>query len=233
MNEELKDELEKLRVELGKGENTTQEQLDAICLAWQDRIEPSDKEKEEILVLVNPEGNATTPQRRAPRWLCHLLGLRHRCALVLLRWQSRNLGNVFVFQVRSWDKFDSPGHLDISVGGHVIGETTSEVAAFQEMQEEFGVDEAGLKDGKLVFVGGYESYDKRAEDSFFNAEWRDVYMGELTDLNVIKFEDKEVVGLYLCPESEARNLLTQGFIPIASALEYSLPKCLQYLDAGD
>ena len=44
--------------------------------------------------------------------------------------------------------------------------------------------------------------------------------------NNIKFNDKEVVGLYFCPITEVSKILKQKYIPIASALKYSLPYCL-------
>lgn len=219
------DELSKLRMSLKKGENASQEQLDDICRIWEKRIAPSDKEKE-LLVLVDSKGNFIQPKLTAPRWLCHLLALRHRCAHVLLQWQSPNLGKVFILQVRSWDKSDSPGHLDISVGGHVKGEATPERTAYEEMEEELGIARADLRGGELIPHDGYESYNERDEDNFYNAEWRDVYVGEILSLEKVRFNDEEVAGIYLCPESEARNLLEQRFIPIASALELSLPKCL-------
>jgi 8-oxo-dGTP pyrophosphatase MutT (NUDIX family) len=219
------DELSKLRESLKKGETASQEQLDRICKIWEKRVAPSDKDKE-LFVLVDSKGNFTQPKLTAPRWLCHLLALRHRCAHVLILWQSPSLGRVFVLQVRGWDKSDSPGHLDISVGGHVQEEAAPEQTAYREMREEIGIRKDNLKGGKLIPHSGYESYNERAEDNFYNAEWRDVYLGEISSLEKIRFKDKEVVGIYLCPESEAENLLEQRFIPVASALELSLPRCL-------
>lgn len=185
-------------------------------------------EKDEMFNLVDPEGNFTRVE--APRWLCHIIGLRHRAVHVLLCWQSPKLGNVFVLQVRSWIKTDSPGHLDISVGGHVVGtgNDISEVTAYREMEEEMGIVKSDLYNESLPFKHGYEFEEERIHDQFYNREWRDIYMGEIkkTHIEKITFNDNEVVGLYFCPESKASELLNQKHIPLASALKFSLPYCL-------
>jgi isopentenyldiphosphate isomerase len=157
--------LEKLnthREHLNHGDNTTQENLDKLCREFEkyrEILRPN--EKDESFTLVDREGKFR--QLSAPRWLCHLLNLRHRSVHVLLRWWSPSLGNVFVFQVRSWTKSDSPGHLDISVGGHVVGVDifSSIGSAYREMEEELGITKADLKAGELTFLEGYESTDTR------------------------------------------------------------------------
>ena len=227
------EELSVLRVQLARGERATQGELDAIAETWtpfQGMLRPG--EKEEVFSLVDAAGQPLP--LRAPRWLCHLLGLRHGCAHVLLEWSSPAMGRVFVLQVRSWTRGDVTGHLDISVGGHVCEGISSRDAAYQEMEEELGLTRADLRGRDLVFCQGYESYDECREKYFYNAEWRDVYIGEITTagLEKIRFADQEVVGLYFCPEPEARNLLTQEQLPIASGLELSLPHCLRARDRG-
>jgi 8-oxo-dGTP pyrophosphatase MutT (NUDIX family) len=223
-----KSELQKLRQELKRGDKTSQDRLDAI----HDHLKKFKKalvkdRSDELFVLVRSDGKSS--QLTTPRWLCHLLGLRHRCAHVLLWWDSPQFGRTFILQVRSWAKSDSPGHLDISVGGHVKGNNSSEDTAYKEMKEELGIAKSDLMVRHLSYVGGYESFNSRENDNFYNAEWRDVYVGELTTRNLgkIQFKDKEVVGLYLCPNGQARKLLKQDKIPIASALDLSLPKCMK------
>jgi len=226
-DQEYAGELRELRARLRHGDNTTQSELDQL----RDKLNTYKihaASAEETLRLVDSQGNFT--ELRAPRWLCHLLGLRHRTVHVLLQWRSPSMGNVFIFQVRSWRKFDSPGHLDISVGGHVTTDNVSPLmvdSAYREMKEELGLDRNDLIDKELLFQVGYENYDQDESQSFYNAEWRDVYLGILAEnFNKLGFSDGEVVGLYLCPESEAENLLSQTFIPLASALRLSLPLCL-------
>lgn len=218
-----------VRVRLNHGDNATQAQLDSICEELKEiREKLRPKEKDEAFHLVNNKGIDTSLV--APRWLCHFLGLRHRSVHILLKWKSPRLGSVFVLQVRNWGKSDSPGHLDISVGGHVtIDEKNNAIiTAYKEMNEELGISKEDLIDRELVFCKGYEYFNKRDDENFYNNEWREIYVGEFTTsgFDKIRFNDKEVVGIYLCPEYEAKKLLSQKLIPIASALEKSLPFCL-------
>ncbi len=226
------EDLGELRRALNHGLGATQTELDELAERLSGKRDVlRTGEKDEALPLVDESGNAFNGS--APRWLCHLLGLRHAVVHVLLRWQSPSLGNVYVLQVRSWRKADSPGHLDISVGGHVAGDATnlgrnSEVTAYREMQEELGIERSDLASGGLIHVDGYEFSREREEDNFYNTEWREVFLGDIATMTLqrIRFNDKEVVGLYLCPQAEARRLLNQEWIPLASGLTGSLPKCL-------
>ena len=156
--------------------------------------------------------------------------MRHRCIHILLRWKSPDLGDVFILQVRSWTKSDSPGHLDISVGGHIVGESQSIViqTAYKEMEEELGITQSDLIGRKLFFSAEYESKNKDELRYFYNTEWRFVFKGEISTnrFDKIRFNDNEVVGIYLCPESEAIELLRQKVIPIANALKESLQYCI-------
>lgn len=222
-------ELRDLRRRLAHGDNATQEELDEIVAAWESRrkqLRPG--EKSEAFSLVDSQGvpNGLT----APRWLVHLLALRHRCAHVLVRWEAEGLGRVLVLQVRSWTKPDSPGHVDISVGGHVVGDATPEDTAYGEMEEELGVSRADLVGGELIGKGGYANPpEERPSKNFYNCEWRDVYIADLLPerFGRLNFRDKEVVGIYLCPESQGMNLVdNRAGVPVASGLRYSLPKCL-------
>lgn len=210
-------------------ENINQKTLDSHCVELKKHKEIlRPNESDEIFAIVDEFGRLLNIT--APRWFCHLIGLRHRCVHILLEWTDSRLGDVLIFQVRSWDKSDSPGHLDISVGGHVVGDSQSisVQTAYKEMEEELGITKSDLKGNKLTFKKGYEFVEKREKDYFFNLEWRDVYLASLNrgGMEKINFNDKEVVGLYLCPKSEAFRILYQNFIPIASALKNSLKFCL-------
>ena len=220
------DQLSKIRNELDHGDKATQEQLDTIAEEWKDRRHRLRKrEKDEEFELVNSGG--TPRDLHAPRWLCHLLGLRHKCAHVMVRWTTPGLGRLLVLQVRSWSKSDAPGHVDISVGGHVVGKTESEQIAYSEMEEELGITPHDLVGGKLLRRDGYHNKpDERPSENFYNVEWRDIYLADLIPSRIdnLRFSDEEVVGLYLCPELEARNLFGQKQVPIASALRQYLEK---------
>jgi hypothetical protein len=110
--------IEDLRLGLAHGKAAAQSELDAV-IAELAPAKPSlrPKDKVERLPLFDDAGKKLGTQ--APRWLCHVLALRHRCAHVLLVWHSPTIGDALVLQIRNWDKDDSPGCVDISVGGHI------------------------------------------------------------------------------------------------------------------
>jgi 8-oxo-dGTP pyrophosphatase MutT (NUDIX family) len=222
-------ELASLRAAFHKGANISQDRIDNLSAIWIERIRPAAKETE-VLVLVDDRGRGLQPRRQAPRWLCHLLSLRHKAVHVLLIWDSPGLGRVFVCQVRSWTKADYPGFVDISVGGHLVGDMESRQAAMIEMQEEIGVSPSDLV-GDMTFIGGYDGYNESDKRFFYDAEWRDVYIADVKSLEKVHFMDGEVVGIYLCPQAEARSLLAQDRIPVANGLRLSLPICLRYLES--
>jgi isopentenyldiphosphate isomerase len=222
-------ELAAFRQAFHKGSDVSQKQIDELSGVWGKRIRPAAMATE-LLVLVDDHGQAFHPKRHSPRWLCHLLSLRHKAAHVLLIWDSPRLGPVFVCQVRSWTKADYPGFVDISVGGHLVGDIESGQAALIEMQEEIGVSPSDLV-GELTFVGGYDGYNESDKRLFYDAEWRDVYIARVKSLDAVRFTDGEVVGIYLCPQVEARNILAQDRIPVAHGLRLSLPICLRRLEA--
>jgi hypothetical protein len=217
-----------LRAKLSRGDNATQAHLDAIVAqAERNRESQGPRGSKEILELVKSDGSPLNLV--APRWLCHLLGLRHACSHVILSWQSPAMGTVFILQVRSWNKSDSPGHVDVSVGGHIKLRCSATETAYVEMEQELGIARRDLDHGTLRHMGGYESFNERPEEAFYNAEWREVYVGGIAPetLTRIQFRDREVAGLYLCPETEARNLLDQRHLPLTSSLMLSLPMCLR------
>jgi len=220
-----RDELDRLRKALQHGEQATQEQIDVLCRTWEPRITPAHKDRE-LLAVVDDRGQAYQPERFAPRWLCHLLGLRHLTAHVVLRWQSPSLGTTYVLQVRGWDKDYLPGYLDTAVGGHIKGRASPEEAAYQEMQEELGIARSDLVGQRIVPVGQYGTVDDHRDD-FYDVEWHAVYLGEVADLDGVRFADGEVVGLYLCPAPEVENLVRQEVIPVPDLLKIILPRCLE------
>lgn len=144
-----------LRGAFNRGQAVSQPRLDELCGRWIEWADPKGQETES-LVLVDGLGRRLEPVRQAPRWLCHLLALRHRAVHVLMSWDSPKLGRMFVCQVRSWTKRDYPGFIDISVGGHVVGLADPRQSALAEMQEEMGVGPSDLVAGELTLVGGYD-----------------------------------------------------------------------------
>ncbi|MCA9216114.1 MAG: NUDIX domain-containing protein [Planctomycetales bacterium] len=210
-----------LRAKLAHGENTSQQELDAIVAEWKPRKKTlREHDSDEPLGLVDESGRAL--DLTAERWLCHLLGLRHRCVQVVLTWNNPKLGRVLLLQVRSWSKLDSPGHLDVSVGGHVsrTSAVDSLATAHREMFEELGLKPDDLDNNCLDLVDSYGNVDSCDNERFHNAEWRDLYVGEVTTNGFLncRLIDGEVAGLYLCPTYELRNFVEQTSIPMTKSL---------------
>ena len=222
--------IEELRSSLAHGKGISQQQVNEVAAELnpaKELFRPTDKN--EALPLFDDQGQQLSTT--AP--LCHLLALRHRCVHILLLWNSPAMGDVLVLQIRDWQKDDSPGHLDISVGGHMTscGSSAAEDTAFSEMLEETGLTSEDLEE-PLKPVGGYPFDECRPKENFHNSEWRDVYIGRLSAdaIGKVRFPDGEVAGVVLVPISDAGSLLEQEKVPMASALRKSLPKCLGVLE---
>jgi hypothetical protein len=71
-----------LRTVCDAGARVTSGQIDAWHDEWLDAVSPTPADQES-LVLVNEHGQPFSPLVRAPRWLCHLLGLRHQAVHIL------------------------------------------------------------------------------------------------------------------------------------------------------
>ncbi len=221
--------IQELRDSLAYGEGVEQSQLDAVTAELtpqKSSLRP--KDKNELLPLFDKNGKALGTS--APRWICHVLALRHRCAHVLLIWRNQVMGDTLVLQIRSWNKDDSPGCLDISVGGHMTAiNKEAEDVALAEMLQETNLTIDDLEEHTLQYVGGYP-FDEvpRLNENFYNSEWRDVYVGCVKHdrFERTKFLDGEVAGIMLLPLKDAQQLLQQQILPMASALTQSLPVCL-------
>ncbi len=173
-------------------------------------------EKEEWFDILNNTGQVTGIE--APRWLCHLVGLKHLASHIALYFIAQGTV-IFLLQVRNWTNSDSPGHLDISVGGHVKKGKTAIQTAWLEMEEEIGFDAQDLVKEKLKKINEYSASDSSG-DWYHNNEWCEVFSAELKpgSISKLQFTDGEVVGMYLCPEPGLTTLLKQDKISIASAL---------------
>jgi len=221
--------LDKMRALVKDETGLTQNAIDELTMALtplREVLRPG--ENDELFAIVDQDGNSTGLS--VPRWICHSIGLRHRVVEIMLTWRSLRLGDVYLLQMRSWSKSNSPGHLDISVAGHVKGasQDSIRVSAMDEMHEELGLTTDQIIGGRLQFRCEYNHDDNVPSINFYNSERRIVFMADVTTevFNSIEFRDKEVVGLYLCPKCEARNLLAQKHIPLSSALLNTLPRLL-------
>ena len=219
--------LDVLRKELHHGTSSNQHAIDDLAkelAAYQSILRPG--EKDENLSIVDEHGVETGVQ--APRWLAHLLGLSHQAVDIILKWQHPQLGQVAILQVRSWDKDNSPGCLDISAGGHPKFDQSVEEAAFSELEEELGLRQEHLQGRKLECIKKYFIFEEKVNKAqFYNAEWRYIYTGLLNNdaLEAIHFQDKEVAGLTIMPIKIVKNLPNQSILPVASGLKHSLPYC--------
>lgn len=186
-------------------------------------------ESSEILSIVNNLGEDIGV--KAPRWLCHLLGLRHKSAHILIFYYSNIRTKNFIFQVRNWNKNDCPGYLEVSASGHsgVIIDNNSIESAYKELDEELGLSSRDLVNEKLIYYKGYEFIGSGTQENFYNKEWCDLYYGELRfdSFKKISFKDREVVGLYVCPENEVSNFINQNIIPSTRSLKNALEFFLQ------
>lgn len=220
------DELDHTVQEIQAKDRLEQAEITRLAEIWRARLSPDDK-AEELFDLCDAHGTPTGIM--APRWLCHLLELRHRVTHIILRSPQ----NLLVLQVRSPDKADWPNHIDTSVGGHVrAGESFLE-AGIVEMEQELGLPADDLAsylvEGTLVRVGEpYERIDHRpGNPPFRNRQVSQIYAGQLTPSGLarIHFRDGEVSALYLCTDAEAQRLLEAG-TRIAPGLAHSLPRYL-------
>ena len=204
----------------------SQSEIDGLADRWRPLTRSAEGPGSEILDLAGPEGTPLGPV--APRWLCHLLGLRHRSVHILLDWTSPDGRHLLVLQIRSMSKASYPGCLDISVGGHVPAGVSTEAAALDEMQQELGLQPAHLLGDAVRPVASFESCTVAVEDCRYDREWCDVFTGTVADadLEAVRFPDGEVAGGQLLPVTDAATRLTQGDWPVAPGLAHSLPHCL-------
>src|SRR5689334_17107035 len=99
--------------ELRRGTGLTQERMDALVATWEPKVQPEEKERTEFFGVARPEGSTTGVT--GPRWIFHLLGLRHRAVEIAFRTES----GLIVLQRRSMNKEDWPGAPDMAVAGHI------------------------------------------------------------------------------------------------------------------
>ncbi|HIQ05461.1 MAG TPA: NUDIX domain-containing protein [Anaerolineae bacterium] len=216
-------ELQQVRAELAGGDTLRSQDVNDLEALWRPRLLIPEREEEQF-DLIGTNGRPTGVV--APRWLCHLLGLRHWAVHVVLRSPQ----GMTVLQVRSRHKADWPGLLDLAVTGHVrAGQGLCE-AAIAELGEELGVVLHHLTNGKLERVG--EPYLRRDTDPirplFLNVQFNAIYKGSLTPAGMaaLHFRDREVEAIYLCREEEVERIVRES-THAAPALRYSWPRYRQ------
>lgn len=228
--------LRKLCREVGRGETLTQERVQELVAHWEPKVRPDAKERAEDYAIARPDG--TTTGTVAPRWLCHLLGLRHRAAEIGFRTES----GLIVLQRRSPTKADWPDLPDMAVAGHIPqnpdgSDRTFVEGAWKEIAEEIGLEEkdaaTNLVEGRLLRVGAPYvclDLDESRNPPFRNAEVRQILAATMTGAGLarLRFTDDEVSGILLVTPDAAWDILARE--PVASGLRYSLPRYLDWLE---
>jgi isopentenyldiphosphate isomerase len=182
------------------GEGATPDELQAALMHWRPRLGRPEDPEEEHFDVVAPDGEPLG--LRAPRWLCHLTGLRHRAAHVMLQ-TPRGL---WLLQRRSPRKAHWPNALDATASGHLKAGQGWLEGAKEELREEIGLSTVHLRGGALIPSGGaYERRESLGAPSWLrnrqvNRAWAGV-LGEGA-LEALRLQGEEVGALLLCPAAE-------------------------------
>lgn len=177
---------------------------------------------------------ATCPDHKhvllVARWLCHLVGFRHRCTDIFL--DHPTLKDYTFVQLRSFGKADSPGHFDVPVGGHARGLDTPEETAQAELKGELHLD---IQQDIMRFrkIGSYDYCQSLDRPDFHNVEHRTVFCGIIKEaaLPKIKFTDGEVAALCLFSIKELATMVKRASHMAASGLLGSFPIYMTYRSA--
>jgi len=204
------------------GDAVSQEWLDAAAkeLIVEIRDEYPD---EETLLLLDKRGEFSGLE--APRWLCHLIGLRHGTVHVVL-WDANNEPRM-IFQVRSKIKKDFPGYLELSVTGHGGTEKDWTAAAYKEMNEEIGIRSEDLRE-ELIFVApNFQAYDDD-DRNFHDRECARIYTQRLRPSGIasLRLNKDEVEKLLFVGRDSVTGIYNKW--KIAPGLKASLPIYLEW-----
>ncbi len=134
------------------------------------------------------------------------MGFRHRSVQLFLDDPAHE--ETTYLQVRSFDKYDSPGCFDMPVAGHVQGTTSLRQSIENEFREELGLDlERDVEDLRLL--GGYNHLVTPRRPDYLDVEYATVYRGSLAAdaFRRVRFPDGEVAAIALFRLSELRTLL--------------------------
>jgi len=164
-----------------------------------------------------PEGRALL----IARWLCHLVGFRHRTVHLML--DHPTLPDHVLAQVRGVYKAESPGCFDLPVAGHVSGLSTVETTLRSECEEELG-----LAQDQIVGLRRVGSYDRSYLESlpgFWNVEQHAVFRGRLSEAawSYVHAPHDEVAGIAFFPVARLRALIARFPDRVASGLRDALP----------
>ena len=157
----------------------------------------------------------------AARWLCHLVGLRHRTVEIFI--DPPGLDGHTLVQVRGMDKVLAPGAFDIPCAGHVSGADGVQESLGKELVEELNLGFENLED--LALVARYASRAHAyPENNLVNVEYCSLYRAQLKTQAVpcIRFSDGEVAALAVFNINELKELAQRFPERVASGLAESL-----------
>lgn len=162
------------------------------------------------------------PVLLAGRWLCHLVGLRHRTVEIFLDLDGAGEGHTLA-QVRGMDKVISPGAFDLPCAGHVSGTETPEEALRHELSEELNLALGDLADLRKITEHAAAAHPI-AGTHLINPEYCYLYRAKIrpAEFASIRFSDGEVAGLALVNLAEIRAMSARFPERVAGGLSESL-----------
>lgn len=198
-------ELDALARRWDGGDAAEADEVAEVLAAWRTRLGLPEGPDEERFDVVDPQGRPRGWV--APRWFCHLTGLRHRVIHILLLTPQRLL----VLQMRAHDKAEWPSLFDTTVGGHLKAGQGWLEGAWGELEEELGLGPDDLEEGALMKASTPQPReDALAPPRFLrNRQVNQLFTGHLSaeGLARLSFADGEVDGVYLCRPVEAARMI--------------------------
>ena len=196
------------------GDNTTATEVEETLVIWRERMRRPAQPDEERFDVVDASGEPFG--WRAPRWFCHLTGLRHRVVYAFL---SSPQG-LLVLQMRAHNKLEWPSMFDTTVGGHLKVGQDWWSGVLSEIEEELGLPadatELWLAGDKLHRVG--KPYDCNSIDEgtppYRNRQVNQIFAGALTAWGManLHFADGEVSGVCMCTPQEVQRMIENEFL---------------------
>ena len=208
------DELTDLDAAWQGGDHTTAAEVEAKLAIWRERMNQPAHPTEEWFDVVDVSGEPFG--WRAPRWFCHLTGLRHRVVYAFLTSPQGFLA----LQMRAHDKLEWPSRFDTTVGGHLKAGQDWRSGVLSEIEEEVGLAADAID---LWLAGDMlqqvdETYDHSGMDQgtppYRNSQVIMIFAGELTawGLANLRFADGEVSGVFLCHPQEVQRMIEADFL---------------------
>ncbi len=155
------------------------------------------------------------------RWLCHLVGFRHRSVHLFI--DHPTLDDYTLVQVRGLDKFESPGLFDLPAAGHVAGLASTMDTLFEELKGELNWSRDDIYSPELV--ESYNYSEPLSNSDLRNNEFRLVFQCRLKAdrLHKARFVDGEVAAISVFSLPELQTLINTYPERVASGLLESFP----------